>query len=255
MNRHSVPNATVGFPGKPANGGSNPRFYDFDDGVPRLVKWHPSGHGAKACYNELVASRLGQLISAPMLRGCVVYVPDDVIPADHKSFGAKAGFHFAVTRLVGENFVPVRHYAEIENTSELPTAAVLLAWLAIGDQEGHNQYLQRETRDDQGTAKATKRFLLVDMGQMFGNWNWTGDTPHNSYRIPSHIVDKVSTLSLSPAIVQLKNVSDEDIRACFEDRPSGWNVTDADVDAGIRRAVAARDEIESIIKTGNPGLK
>jgi hypothetical protein len=67
MNRHSVPNATLGLPGKPANGGSQPRFYDFDDGVTRLVKWWPSPHGNKACFNELVASRLGQLIDAPIL--------------------------------------------------------------------------------------------------------------------------------------------------------------------------------------------
>lgn len=74
MNRHAVPNATMGLPGRPVNGGSEPRFYEFDDGVTRLVKWHPSKHGAKACYNELVASRIGQLIGAPILRGCIVFV-------------------------------------------------------------------------------------------------------------------------------------------------------------------------------------
>lgn len=42
MNRHSAPNAILGLPNKPANGGSNPQFYEFDDGVTRLVKWHPS---------------------------------------------------------------------------------------------------------------------------------------------------------------------------------------------------------------------
>jgi hypothetical protein len=42
MNRHSVPNATLGLPGNPINGGSKPRFYDFNDGVTRLVKWSPS---------------------------------------------------------------------------------------------------------------------------------------------------------------------------------------------------------------------
>jgi hypothetical protein len=42
LNRNCVPNAINGYPGKPPNGGSNARFYDFDDGVTRLVKWHPS---------------------------------------------------------------------------------------------------------------------------------------------------------------------------------------------------------------------
>ena len=51
FDKYSVPNATIPFPKVIENGGSNPRFYDFDDGVLRLVKWHPSQHGAKACYN------------------------------------------------------------------------------------------------------------------------------------------------------------------------------------------------------------
>src|SRR5260370_38147756 len=96
MNRQAVPNATMGLPGKPANGGSNPRFYDFDDGVTRLVKWHPSGHGAKACYNELITSRLGQLLGAPILRGGVIYVAHCIISPDPRIEGATAGFRFWV---------------------------------------------------------------------------------------------------------------------------------------------------------------
>src|SRR5260370_33150986 len=98
MNRQAVPNATMGLPGKPANGGSNPRFYDFDDGVTRLVKWPPSGHGAKACYNELITSRLGQLLGAPILRGGIIFVAHDIISPDHRNSEATARFHFGVSR-------------------------------------------------------------------------------------------------------------------------------------------------------------
>jgi hypothetical protein len=240
------------------NGGSNPRFYEFDDRVTRLVKWHPSGHGAKACYNELVASRLGQLIDAPMLRGIVVYVPDEVIPAEHKAIGAKQGFHFAVTRLVGENFVPARHYSEIENSTELPTAAVLLAWLTVGDQDGHNQYLQRETRDEEGKAKPTKLFLLVDMGQMFRSFNWTAENiagPPAAYTIPPHIADKIIMPSLVPVMAKLRSITDNDIRACFTDRPEEWGIPDADATAGANRVIAWRDGIENVVRTGNPNIK
>jgi hypothetical protein len=176
MNLHSVPNATLGLPGKPITGGSKPRFYEFDDGVTRLVKWSPSPHGNKACFNELIASRLGQLIDAPILRGIIVYVADKIIPPDHRADGATAGFHFGVTRMLGENFVAPAHYNEIENSSELPAAAVHLAWLAVGDQQGHNQYLQRIEVEDHGVIKKTKRFKLIDMGQMFGNFGWTAAT-------------------------------------------------------------------------------
>jgi hypothetical protein len=135
MNRHSVPNATFGLPGKSPNGGSQPRFYEFDDGVTRLVKWSPSPHGTKACFNELVASRLGQLIDAPILRGIVVYVPDEIIPAEHRVEAAKPGFHFAMTRMLGENFVAPGHYAEIANSSELPAAAVHADTVSIANDD------------------------------------------------------------------------------------------------------------------------
>jgi hypothetical protein len=174
LNRNAVPNATVPFRGKPPGGGSHPRFYAFDDQVIRIVKWHPSPHGQKACYNELVASRLGQLIGAPILRGCVVFVPDDVIPADHRAIGAREGFHFAVTRMDGEDFVPAKHYAEITNMAILPSAAVQLAWLHVQDQVGHNQFMENAV--DPAAGHLLKLFRLVDMGAMLGSWNWTAIT-------------------------------------------------------------------------------
>ena len=67
-------------PYAPANGGSQPRFCDFDDMALRLVKWHPSRHGLTATYSELVASRLAQLIEAPVIRGTIVYVDLQLLP-------------------------------------------------------------------------------------------------------------------------------------------------------------------------------
>ena len=254
MNKQSVPNATLGLPGRPVNGGSNPRFYDFDDGVTRLVKWHPSLHGVKACYNELVASRLGQLIGAPILRGGVVFVPDDIIPSDHRILGATAGFHFGVFMMDGTNFVPAKHYADIANASELPFAAVFLAWLAIADQEGHNQFLQQV--EIAGTT--TKRFKLVDMGFMFGSPSWSAPDVgkvHTSYVIPRHLASQLSLTKLKPAMETLKTITEGAIRECFEDYPDDWNISDADRDAAVSRVCAGRDNIDSIIRNGNPSIK
>jgi len=254
MNTQSVPNAILGLPGRPVNGGSNPRYYDFDDGVTRLVKWHPSPHGVKACYNELVASRLGQLIGSPILRGVVVYVPPEIIPPDHKALGATAGFHFGVFMMNGTNFIPAQHYTDIANASELPFAAVFLAWLAVGDQEGHNQFLQQV--EVAGTL--TKRFKLVDMGFMFGNPTWSeanARTVHTSYTIPQHLVLQLSVAKLKPAIEALKMIPDNVIRECFDDCPDDWNILSADRDAAVARVCEARDSIESIIRNGNPSIK
>jgi hypothetical protein len=257
-NPHAVPNATVPYPGEPKNGGSNPRFYDFDDGVTRLVKWHPSAHGTKACYNELVASRLGQLLDAPILRGCVVFVGNDVIPEDHRKKGAKEGFHFGVSRMFGTNFVPA-HYESIENDSELAVAAVLLAWLDVGDQESHNQYLQQLvlTYDVNAPTKPTRLFRLIDMGQMFRNWNWTAEsvvTVQTTYKLPPEMVKHLTKEKLEPAFAELRQVPHEAIRGCFRDAPSEWNVTEDEIAAGAKRAIEAAVNIESIVHNGNKSL-
>jgi hypothetical protein len=257
MNRHSVPNAILGLPGKPVNGGSRPRFYDFDDGVTRLVKWHPSPHGSKACYNELVASRLGQLIDAPILRGIVVYVPDEIIPADHRAEGATPGFHFGMTRMLGENFVAPGHYDDIANKSELPAAGVHLSWLAIGDQQGHNQYLQRLEYEENGVIKKTKRFKLIDMGQMFGDFNWTAGSitnVHTTYKLPAHLVGHLTKANLAAAIDQLKALDNAAIQECFHDCPDSWGISEADRQAGANYAIHSKDTITDTIYKSHPEI-
>jgi hypothetical protein len=227
--------------------------------VTRLVKWHPSRHGTKACYNELTASRLGQLIGAPILRGGVVYVPDEIIPPDHRADGATPGFHFGVTRMEGENFIPAQHDTEIENASELPFAAAHLAWLAVGDQQGHNQYLQRlEIKREGYPPVVTKRFKLVDMGQMFGNFSWTApavSAVHPAYALPPHLAAKLTLAKLAPAIRAVKTVLAAAIGDCFSDCPEEWHIPADDKHAGAQRAIAAAAQIEQIIKVGNPAIQ
>jgi hypothetical protein len=201
---------------------------------------------------------LGQLIDAPILRGIIVYVPDEIIPTDHRAEGAKFGFHFAVTRMPGENFVAPGHYADIENHSELPAAAILLAWLNVGDQQGHNQYLQRLECEEQGVIKRTKRFKLIDMGQMFGNFSWTAESVanvHATYQLPAHLAARLTRETLLPAINQLSTVDDSTIEECFEDCPSTWRISPAEKAAGVGCVIQARRNINNIIFNGNPQIR
>jgi hypothetical protein len=254
LNKNTVPNAVWAYSGKPSGGGSNPRFYHFDDHVVILVKWHPSAHGLKACYNELTASRLAQLLGAPVLRGAAVYVPDDVIPADHRAIGACEGFHFGVAKMNGCDFVAQQHYGQISNSGELPTAAVHLAWLRIADQDGHNQWLEEAVDANQ---QSIKMFKLVDMGFMFTSPNWTAATLAvlaMSYSLPAHIADRVKMAELQPAIAKLKALPKADIEACFNDVPDEWTVSTQDRQAAVAQALLAQDKIEEILRNGNPKL-
>jgi len=260
MNKHAVPNAIRPLFGTIKNGGSNPRFYEFDDGIPRIVKWHPSCHGLKVCFNELVASRLGQLIDAPMLRGDVIYISSDILAPDHLAFG-REGFHYAAFRMHGGNFVPDIHYPTIHNTSDLPAAAVLLAWLQVADQESHNQYRQETEETDATGAKNTRYlFRLADMGFIFGvgiNGNWTSTTlgKKDSYVLPQHLAEKVKADELEPIIQEVLDLPEQDIRSCFDDTPSEWAVSAEDVAAATQWVLDARSKIKMVISKGNSKLQ
>jgi hypothetical protein len=185
-------------------------------------------------------------------------VEREVIPPEHKAEAAKPGFHFGVTRMPGENFVAPGHYAEIANSSQLPAAAVQLAWLSVGDQQGHNQYLQNVEREEQGVAKKTKHFKLIDMGQMFGNFTWTAASlanVHTTYQLPAHMIPHLTKVKLQPTFDQLAAVADAMIEECFLDCPETWNVPDADKAAGARYAIQAKKVIADIVFKGNPGIQ
>ncbi len=258
MDRHVVPNATLALPDRPPDGGSRPRFYDFDDGVTRLVKWHPSVQNyAKGCYNELVASRLGALIGAPLLRGTVVYVGDDVIPPDQRRDGAVVGFHFATMRMRGRNFRPTPHYPRIRNKAELPNAAVLLAWLAVGDAERNIYFQHTVVTNRVGARRRSDRFTLIDMGMAFGTHCWSAAAvaePHAAYTLPKHMLPHLTRANLAPAIARLQALTRDDIVACIADRPAEWVIAAADVAALEQRLIASRDTIARILYAGNPGI-
>lgn len=223
----------------------------------RLVKWHPCPHGLKACFNELVASRLGQLIDSPILRGGVVYVPDDIIPPDHRPIG-QPGFHFAVTRMQGQNFVPAQHYSEIENSSQLAAAAVHLTWLHVEDQHGHNQFLQRlETGGPNPAPRESRILRLIDMGFMYAQPNWDARTLAalpDRYALPAHLSEKLTMPLIDAVLSDLSAVPEVEIRSCFSDVPDEWGVSTDDATAGATRAVTIRGRLRDLITAGNPQL-
>lgn len=76
------PTATAHFPNTPGDCLSPvfPRYYECDDAVDRLVYFNPAALAhPKRCFNELLASRLGQLIDAPVPVVSLVYVPNEVV--------------------------------------------------------------------------------------------------------------------------------------------------------------------------------
>ena len=239
MNRYTVPNATSLL--ERADGTADPYFCDFDDGVTRIVKWHritEPFHGAKSCFNELVASRLGRLIDAPVVRGTVVFVSDSNVPKPQE-----AGFHFGSARMPGfdvrqlagnDNHAPVGPFlVAIANGFQFAAAATLLAWLRVQDHVNagppmtdHASCVFIEERNYRA-CQPIKLYRLIDFDGAFGTGHWgepgTGlpavSSPHI---LPPYLHALIDSETLRPEFERLRTVSEAAIEACFDDIPSNW---------------------------------
>jgi hypothetical protein len=252
--KESVPNATLVHTYQ-LPGASNPRVCDFDDMTLRVVKWHPSAHGLTATYSELVASRLGQLIEAPVVRGTVVYVEPELLPPELTTQAAHPvtqPFHVGFTYSPGKGFRS-DDYAQIKNTMSLPAAAVQLAWLQVEDQEGedHNQYLyQLEQVLPDKTTRKMNHFIVVDQAAICGTHDWSTATPQPSalYNLPSHLKSRVSMEAMEPVLDNVMSLDEEEIRSCFSSYPDGWDIKDHHINKVTEFVLERRDHLADVLR-------
>jgi hypothetical protein len=274
VDKHCVPNATE-ILAERTDGTADPAFCKFDDKTVRLVKWNRSKepfHGSKACFNELVASRLAQLIGGPVLRGAVVFVSEELAARDSR---AKPGLHFGVTRMEGETiharrlksgeqFVVSHYLQEACNQDLLPVAAAFLAWLRVGDhcflrddaQDEDNAkcvFLERRSCASSLAERGAEIYWLIDLDAAFGTGRWTaGDPMTESEDARSELLPAVDSnhvlppylRGLDPTAVQrelsrLGKLAERDIRACFGCLPADWcsvSATEAAASWAVKRA-------------------
>jgi hypothetical protein len=250
ITQYTVPNATWVHPYSLSNGGSDPRVCDFDDMVQRVVKWHPSNHGFTATYSELISSRLGQLIEAPIVRGTVVYVDRRLLPPE---VAGRVGqpYHLGFTYSAGRNFSEA-DYANIQNPPALPAAAVLLAWLQVADQESHNQYLyQLERVLPDRTTRKMNHFILVDQAAICGTWDWRDADlqPDAAYDLPPHLKSRVSMDDLEPVVETLSSIEEQDVRTCLDAYPDGWGITPEHVDKITGYLLDRRNHLGDVLRS------
>ena len=223
-----VPNATEVLPVNLQNGGSKPRVCKFDDKVSQLVKWHPSIHGLTATYSELVASRLGQLINAPVIRGAIVRVAKDLLPPGIDQM-VDQEFHIGFTYVNGKNFT-FQDYPGLANGGSLPSAAVLLAWLHMGDHDHHskNKFMRQfQSEDNEGETINIKEFVLIDLSAIYGLDDWNSclfGSPEKEYVLPQHFCERINLDDASAVVQQVVGLEEEEIISCLDFYPDEWRI-------------------------------
>jgi len=222
--------------------------------VLRVIKWHPPPLGLTSTYSELAASRLGQLIEAPVVRGAVVHVDPAQLPEELTTQAAQPitqPFHVGFTYSPGEDFRP-EDYDKIENTPALPAAAIQLAWLQIADQEGHNQYLyQLEQVLPDKTTRKMNHFIVIDQAAICGHHDWSNQDlrPNTPYSLPPHLKVRVSIEDAEPILENVMSLGEEEIRSCFGSYPDGWGIEDHLVNKVTEFVLQRRDHLRDVLNS------
>jgi hypothetical protein len=159
-------------------------------------------------------------------------------------------FHVGFTYLHGGNFRP-EDYGAIKNRGALPAAAVQLAWLGIGDQVGHNQYLwNAEQILPDGTTRKMTHFFLVDQAQMFGTWDWTKGTgdPAAPYQLPDHLCRQFEYAHVEAVVERVRRLDESAVADCFSGFPRQWSIEPSHVGDAQRHLLERREHLSDILR-------
>jgi hypothetical protein len=250
------PTATAHSPNTPANylSPAFPRVYSCDDAVDRLVVFNYANdfwHG-KMCFGELLASRLGMMIGAPVPAVSPVDVPDEVVadlagqPWDG-SFDV-AGVHVGFERVDVTALRPIEPLqSEVANLAAIASAIALAGWL---DTRPGFTYFTTDSRMWFGRFRGA-------FGGDYGPRAWTADTlgstpqwmpwsllPMFCYRAPfdqgvgGYLTVPANLAALTAAAEAIANLSSEAIHdAVTTDVPEEWGIASEDLAAVETRLI------------------
>ena len=223
------------------------RFMECSDGHVRLVKGIKTTreHWLYQPARELIASRLGVLIEAPVIPPEIVYVtegcagvwafeakkfirwapnPEIVIPAP--------GHRTAFRRIECTDATP-EHLATASNREEIATAIVFLAWI------GYSHDPRPHGGPYNIIITPQNRLLFIDFeGAFYEHCN----------RLPHDFACNLTWLSvadLDTAFARLRAIGDAVIETACRDLPDDWEVSEDTLDLLIEGLLVRRDDIES----------
>jgi hypothetical protein len=220
-------------------GGSQPFLMGCDDGETYVVKFRNNPQHVRILANEVLASRLADLIRLPVPGPAFVQVSQNLITGTpllkFESSGQEeqcaAGLHFGSrfpgppSRTLVVDFLPDRLLRRVTNLA--PTflgAYVLDKWTCNCD---GRQVVFYRTIDQQGNRYSA---TLIDHGFCFndGEWNFP-DSPIRSLYPRRLVYESVRGLqSFEPYLSRIENIEAPELETCLSEVPREWCGDDPD---------------------------
>ena len=226
------------------NGGSQPHLMKCSDGNHYVVKFKNNPQGRRTLVNEMIATRLGEILHVPMASGAVVSV--DRAHIDAYRLGMEAGrgrIPFEPGRCYGSRFIGNPKSScygptapPLANPEVFWGALVLDMWLCNADQRQAVFH-----RAAYGPYDAT----MIDHGCCFTGCEWRFDDRRpgcgNLYR-PYSVYERIHGIdSFTPWLTVLEEVIDmARISAAAEGIPEEWYDNDATALKELLRTIHVR---------------
>lgn len=245
-------------------GASQPWLVRCEDGASYVVKFQNNPQHARVLANEMLASRLAQLVGLPVAAPAFVEVSPCLLGTnpqlafdvgEHREPilpGTQFGSRFPGTpsQTLVVDFLPDRLLRRLKNLSTTFLGAFVFdKWTCNCD---GRQVVFHRPADDDGSSYSV---AMIDQGFCFNDGDWT--FPDNPIRgiYPRRLVyEKVSGMeSFEPFLSRIENLGTGDLEECARGIPSNWCEPDPGQIARLIEVLYARRRSlrQAVIDTKN----
>jgi len=232
------------------SGGSDAKILGDIEGRQWLTKAPNNPQGKRILANEYVAAAIAMRIGAPLQRGAVCVVPDDIAATMRLSSGAawSAGDAFGSAFADGTKPYLNTMVAEIKNRDVLMASIAIDTWLSLHDSR------QARVRDAAGGGYDV---IPVDFGHCISPGNWldlAGRPPIISLHDPNSWSMGATELGVAAVADAIEAVTDGEIEAIVGSIPEPWEVTGEERARLVTFLVGRRPGVIAALHMLAPGL-
>ncbi len=214
-------------------GASQPWLVRCEDGASYVVKFQNNPQHARVLANEMLASRLAQLVGLPVAAPAFVEVSRSLLGANPQlafdvgerrepirpgtQFGSR--FPGIPSQTLVVDFLPDRLLRRLKNlTSTFLGAFIFDKWTCNCD---GRQVIFHRPADDEGSSYSV---AMIDQGFCFNDGDWS--FPDNPIRgiYPRRLVyEKVRGMeSFAPFLSRIENLTIGELEGCTQEIPTDW---------------------------------